>query len=215
MLRLAVITLLVFTFAVIRDSREADATAISADSADLYLSQFCADCALLTDDTSKTNLDLLRSITTTTHDFIACRYHEKIYCKNFGDNLSDETETEITKSINAQLTSEISDLKILVEYRDDYKENGGCTYFESKLRDPSRVHEECDNVEPRPNYLELFSIVTVTTVSVISLALLSGVWLLHRSFRNWQLRNIIARDQTTANLQLRKGHRRSSRPIRG
>jgi hypothetical protein len=212
MLRLAVITLLVFTFAVIRDSREADATAISAD---LYLSQFCADCALLTNDTSKTNLDLLRSITTTTPDFIACRYHEKIYCKNFGDNLSDETETEITKSINAQLTSEISGLKILVEYRDDYKENSGCTYFESKLRDPSRVHEECDNVEPRPNHLELFSILTLTTVSVISFALLSGVWLLHRSFRNWQLRNIIARDQTTANLQLRKGRRRSSRPIRG
>jgi hypothetical protein len=212
MLRLAVITLLVLSFAVILDSRGADATAISAD---VYLSQFCAGCALLTDDTSKTNLDLLRSIRTTTHDFIACRYHEKIYCKYFGDNLSDETETEITKSINAQLTSEISDLKISVEYRDEYKEGGGCTDSETKFRDPRRVHEECENVDPAPDYFEFVNVFTLTTVSMISFTLLAGVWLLHRSFRNWQLRNIIARDQTTANLQLRKGRRRSSRPIRG
>ena len=43
MLRLAVTSLLVLSFAVILDSRGADATAISAD---VYLSQFCAGCAL-------------------------------------------------------------------------------------------------------------------------------------------------------------------------
>src|SRR5271169_592263 len=189
MLRLAVTTLLALSYAVILDSRGADATAISAD---LYLSEFCAGCALLTDDTSKTDLDLLRNNETTTHDFTACRYHGTLHCKHFGDNLSDETEIEITKSINAQLASEISDLKILVKYRDEYKEGDGCTDFESKFRDPRRVHEECDNVEPAPDYFEFVSVFTLTTVSVISFTLLAGVWLLHRSFRNWQLRNIIA-----------------------
>jgi hypothetical protein len=211
MFRLAVTTLLAFSFAVTLDSLGTDATVMSAD---LYLSQFCASCALRKYDTSKADLDWLKSIGTTTHDFMACKYH-KIYCENFGDNLSDETETKITKSINAQVASEISDLNILVEYRDEYKESGGCTNFESKFRDPIRVHEECDNVEPSSDYLELFSVLTLTTVSVISFALLTGVWLLRRSFRNWQLRNIIARDKTTANLQIRKSRRRSSRPIRG
>jgi hypothetical protein len=212
MLRLAVTTLLAFSFAVILDSWGADATAISAD---LYLSQFCAGCALLTDDTSKTYLDLLRSNETTTHGFTACKYYGELYCKNFGGNLSDEAENEVTKSINAQVASEISSLKILVEYRDEYKEGDGCTDFESKFRDPKRVHEECDNVEPASDYFEFVSMFTLTTVSVISFTLLAGVWLLHRSFRNWQLRNIIARGKTTADLQIRKSRRRSSRPIKG
>src|SRR6516164_4731811 len=93
MIRFAVTTLLVLSFAVILDSRGADATAISAD---VYLSQFCAGCALLTNDTGKTDLDFLRSNETTPQDFTACRYHGKLYCKNFGDSLLDETETEIT-----------------------------------------------------------------------------------------------------------------------
>ena len=93
MIRFAVTTLLVLSFAVILDSRGADATAISAD---VYLSQFCAGCALLTNDTGKTDLDFLRSNETTPQDFTACRYHGKLYCKNFDDSLLDETETEIT-----------------------------------------------------------------------------------------------------------------------
>jgi hypothetical protein len=79
MIRLAVTTLLVLSFSVILDSRGADATAISAD---VYLSQFCAGCALLTNDASKSDLDFLRSNETTPQDFTACRYHGKLYCKN-------------------------------------------------------------------------------------------------------------------------------------
>src|SRR6516162_11833297 len=130
MIRFAVTTLLVLSFAVILDSRGADATAISAD---VYLSQFCAGCVLLTDDTGKTDLDFLRNNETTTQDFTACRYHGKLYCKNFDDNLLDETETEITKSVGAQLASAISDLKISVEYRDEYTKGDGCTDSEAKF----------------------------------------------------------------------------------
>ena len=212
MIRFAVTTLLVLSFAVILDSRGADATAISAD---VYLSQFCAGCSLLTNDTGKTDLDLLRSNETTPQDFTACRYHEKLYCKNFDDILLDETETEIAKSVSAQLASEISDLKISVEYRGEYKEGDGCTDSETKFRDPRRVHEECENVDRAPDYFEFVNVFTLTIVSIISFTLFAGVWLLYRSFHNRRLRNIIARDKTTVNLQIRKSGRRSSRPITG
>jgi len=212
MLRLPVTPFLVLSFAVILDLAGADATAISAD---VYLSQFCAGCALLIDDTSKPDLDLLRSNETTTQDFTACRYHGKLYCKNFDDNLLDETETEITKSVGAQLASAISDLKISVEYRDEYTEGDGCTDSEAKFRDPRRVHEECENVDSVPDYFEFVNVFTLTTVAIISFTLLAGVWLLHHSFRNWRLRNIIGRDKTTVNLQIRKSRRRSGRPITG
>jgi hypothetical protein len=212
MLRLPLTPLLVLSFAVILDLRRADATAISAD---VYLSQFCAGCALLTDDTSKPDLDFLRNNETTTQDFTVCRYHGKLYCKNFDDNLTDETETEITKSVSAQLASEISDLKISIEYRDEYTEGDGCTDSETKFRDPRRVHEECENVDPAPDYFEFVNMFTLTIVSMISFTFLAGVWLLHHSFRNRRLRNIIGRDKTTVNLQIRKSRRRSSRPITG
>jgi hypothetical protein len=211
MLQFAVATLLAISFAVILDLRGTDAAPISAD---LYLSQFCIGCTAPINDTVTSDLDWLISTETTTHDFTACSYYGEFYCKNFGDNLANETETEIKKSLNAQLASEISDSQILVEYLHEYKESGGCSYLESKLRDPRRVREECDNVEPSSDHFELFSLLTLTTVVMITFALLAGVWSLHRSFRNWQLRNMILRDKTTANLQIGKARRRSSGLIR-
>lgn len=197
MLHFAVTALLAFAFAMIPDLRVADATTISTD---LYLTQFCAGCAPLIDDTIKTNLNWPRSVETTIHDFTACKYHGELYCGNFGDNLSAEAEAEIIKSINPQLGSETSDLPISVEYQDKYHENSGCTYFESKLRNPKRVLDECGDVEPGSDYLEFFSTLTLTTVSVTAFALLAGVWLLRRSFRNWQLRNMILRGKTRQKL---------------
>ena len=209
MLHYAVTTLLVISFAVILDLRGADAAAISAD---LYLSQFCTGCTALVDDNVTRNLDWLISIETTTHESTACRFYEELYCKNFDDQLSNEIETEIKKSLSAQLASEISE--IATEYHPEYKEISGCGYFESKVRDPRRIREECNNVEPSSDHLELFGVLTLTTVATISFALLAGVWLLHRSFRNWQLRNMILRDKTTASLQIGRARRRSSGLIR-
>jgi hypothetical protein len=136
MLHAAVTTFLATSFAMVLDFRRADATAVSAD---LYLSQFCAAC-------TARDLDWLMSVKTTTHDFTACSYYGELYCQNFDDNLSNETETEIEISLNTQLASEIANLQILPEYRLEYKESGGCSYFESKVRDPRRVREECNDV---------------------------------------------------------------------
>ena len=189
MLHLAVGALLAFVFAITLDLRVADATAISTN---LYLSQFCAGCTALIDDTITKDLNWLMSIETTTHDFKACKYYGKLYCKNFGDNLSDEAETEITKSITAQLASEISDLKISVEFRDEYKEGDGCTDFESKFRDPRRVHEECDNVEPAPDYFEFVSVFTLTTEPLAEIRKWLGFFTLGRvqagSGKGWRLK---------------------------
>jgi hypothetical protein len=193
----AVTALLAFAFAMIPDLRVADATTISTD---LYLTQFCADCVLLIDDTIITNLNWSRSVETTIHDFTSCKYHEKLYCENFGGNLGAEAEAEIIKYINPQLGSETSDSQISAEYQDKYQENSGCTYFKSKLRDPTRVLDKCGNVESGSDYLEFFSTLTLTTVSVTAFGLLAGVWLLRRSFRNWQLRNMILRGKARQEL---------------
>jgi hypothetical protein len=48
--------------------------------------------------------------------------------------------------------------------------------------------------------LEFFSTLTLTTVSMVAFGLLAGVWLLRRSFRNWQLRNMILRGKARQEL---------------
>ena len=210
MLHFAVTTFLAISLAMVLDVRGADATAVSAD---LSLSQFCAGCAAINDTVTR-DLDWPMSIETTTHDFTGCRYYGELYCKNFDDNLSNETETEIEISLNTQLVSEIANLQIFAEYRPEYQKSGGCSYFESKVRDPRRVREECNNVEPSSDHLELLSVLTLTTILMISFVLFAGVWLLHRSFRNWQLRKMIPRDKTTARLQIVGARRRASGLIR-
>jgi hypothetical protein len=215
MLHFAVGALLAVAFAMILDLRVADATAISTD---LYLSRLCVDCASVTDNTTKTDIDRPISMEKITHNIAVDKYLGEPYWENVDEGLSAEAEAEILTFINAQLELKPSDLGILkvsVEYREENPKNNNCTYLESKLHDPSRVREECGNVEPGSDYLEFFSLLTLTTVSVISSALLAGIWLLHRSFRNRQLRNIIARGKTAANRQIGKGRRRSGAPIRG
>jgi len=201
-LRSATIALLPFAFAMILGLRVAEAITISSD---LYRSPFCIGCTLSMNPSIIPDLDGSVSTNTAANDLVAPKNYKRIYWEDFGDYLSAEIENEIISSIDPQLGSQRSDLETLIEYRDEYQEDKGCTYLESKLRDPSRVHEECSNVEPSSDYLEFFSMLTLTTVSVISFALLAGAWLLHRLFRNWQLRNIILRDKTTSNLQIRKG----------
>jgi len=150
-------------------------------------------------------------------DFETCKSNGELHCESFDDDLSAKTKAEIIKSTNPQLGSGASNLNLGVsfEYREQYQEINSCSYLESKRRDPNRVREECENVEPGSDDSELVSMLTLTTVSVISFTFLAGFWPLHRSFRNWWLRNRILRDKTSSNLQIRKGRRRSIRPIRG
>ena len=203
MFHFAATALLAFAFAMIQDLRGADATAISAD---LYFPQFCVGCTSWTDDTIKLDLDRSINIGKTTHRVALAKYYDETFLEDFGENLW--PEAEVIESINVQLGFKPSDLQlseISVEYRDENQENIGCTYLDSKLRDPSRVYEECGNDKPGSDDLESYGVLTITTVSVISFAVLASVWLLLRFFHNWHLHNMIQRDKTTANLQPRKG----------
>jgi hypothetical protein len=123
----------------------------------------------------------------------SCSDFGELDCQIFSDNLAAEAEPELIKSIDAQLRSKTSDLEISTGYRYQNQENSGCTYFETKLRDPRGVREQCEDIEPNSDHLELFGVLTLTTVSVMAFALLAGAWLLRRSFRNWHLRNMIQR----------------------
>jgi hypothetical protein len=210
MLRLAATALVAFVFALILDLQLAGTTPVSPD---LYLTQFCAGCAPLIHDALKVDIDWPIALVTIPRDFETCKSNGELNCESFDDGLSAKTEAEIIKSTNTQLGSGASNLNLGISF--EYREINSCSYLESKLRDPNRVREECENVEPGSDDSELVSMLTLTTVSVISFALVAGFWLLHRSFRNWRLRNTILRDKASSNLQIRKGRRRSIRPIRG
>jgi len=192
----AVIALPAFAFAMILGLRVADTTTLNSD---LYVAQLCVGCTSLIFDNIKRNIDRQIGIEKNTQDFNSCLDYGELYCGAFGDNFVAEAETEIVKFINAQLRSKISDSEMSAGYQSASQEKSGCTYFERALRDPKRVREECDNIEPGSEHLELFSVLTLTSVSVISFALLAGIWLLRRWFRNWQLRNMILRGKTASN----------------
>jgi len=194
MLRSAAIALVAFAFAMMPGLRLADATTIDGD---LYHAQRCAGCTSLTYDTVDGDTD--RAANTDARDLLtSCLDYGQLYCGIFGEALSTEAKAELAASVDGQLRAKISDLEILIGYRNKTEENTGCSYFATKLRDPDRVREECDDVEPVADDTESVGVLTIVTVSMASFALLAGAWLLRRFFRNRQLRNIILRDKTTS-----------------
>ena len=212
MLQFAGPALLALAFAITLELRVADATAISVD---LYLSEFCAGCAPPLDDTIKTKINGPIGIDKAASDLPVCRYHDELDCGNFGKIFMIETATEIVKLVNDHFGLEILDSTTRMEYQREHQGNSGCSYFESKLRDQSRVRAECDNIEPGSNHGELVSVLTLSTVSVVAFALLAGVWLLHRLFRNWRLRSLIPRDKRASDLQIHNGRRHPASRSRG
>jgi hypothetical protein len=212
MLHSAVTALFASAFVMTLNLSAADGTSISKD---LHLPEFCVGCTPTKSDTDKPDPDWRIVIETLTRDLLQCKSHPEIYCVNFGDYLSSEVDTDITNAINSRSTPQILTSQILVEYRYEHQENTGCAYLESKLRDPKRVREECNNVEPGSDDAELVSVLALTAVSVSSFALLAGIWLLIRSFRGRQLRTLIQRAKTTTNPQYAQRRQRSDGRIRG
>ncbi len=204
MLQFAGPALLALAFAITLELRVADATTISVD---LYVSEFCAGCTPLLDESLKTEINSPIGIDETIQSLSACKYNGEPACGNFGKIFAIETATEIVKLINNHFGSEILDLTISVEYQSEYQGSSGCSYFETKLRDQSRVRAECDNIEPGSNHGELVSVLTLAIVSVVAFALLAGVWLLHRLFRNWRLQSLIPHDKRASDLQIHNGRR--------
>jgi hypothetical protein len=212
MFRFAAAPLLAFAFAMIPGSRATDAGAISVD---LDVSQFCAGCSSLLDDTVKTDPDghpgtEPASIWKALQDILACKYHDRLDCRNIDDSYTFDVATEIVKFTNLDIESQIVHSKISLEYLDNHQANNGCSYFESKVRDPRRVAAECDSVEPGSDHPELLNVLTLVTVSVVAFALLAGIWLLHRFIRSWRLRKMMLRDKPDSGVQLRNSSRRGS-----
>jgi hypothetical protein len=204
MLQFAGPALLALAFAITLELRVADAAAISGD---LALPEFCAGCAPLLDDSLKTKINSPIVIDNKMRSLSACKYNDEPNCVNLEQIFAIETTTEIVKLMNDHLGSEILYSAARIEYQGEYQGNSGCSYFESKLRDQSRVRAECDNIESGSNHGELVSVVTLTIVSVVAFAILVGVWLLHRWFRNWRLQSLIPHDKRASDLQIHNGRR--------
>jgi hypothetical protein len=198
MLQFGSSALLALAFAITLELRVADAAAVSGD---LSLPEFCAGCAPLPDEALKTQIFLSMDINETIQSSSSCKYYDETDCGSIGQIFSIETTTEIVKSIDDHFGSEI------LEYQSEHQGNSGCGYFESKLRDQSRVQAECDNIEPASGHGDLVGVVTLTTVSVGAFALLAGVLLLHRLFRNWRLQSLIQRDKSSSSLQIHNSRR--------
>ena len=204
MLQFAGPALLALAFAITLELRVADAAAVSGD---FSLPEFCASRAPLLDHSLKKEINSPMGIDEIIKSLPACEYHDEPDCGNFEQIFSIETASEIMKIIDDDLGSKVLASMSSVEYHGDHQENSGCSYFESKLRDQSRVRVECDNIEPTSGHGDLVSVVTLTTVSVGAFALLAGVWLVHRLFRNWRLRSLIPPDKRASDVQVHHGRR--------
>jgi len=212
MFRFAAAALLAFAFAMTPGSRATDAGAISVD---LDVSQFCAGCLPLLDDTVKTDFDghpgtKLISIGKAIQDISACKYKNQLDCQKLDDDYMLEAATEIVKLTTPYFEPQILYSEISLEYQGNHQTNNGCSYFDSKVRDPRRVAAECDNVESGPDHPELLNVLTLVTVSVVAFALFAGIWVLHRWIRNWRLRKMMLLDKPNSGLQLRSSSRRES-----
>ena len=196
--------LLALAFAITLELRVADAAAVSGD---LSLPEFCAGCAPLLDNSLKTEINSGICIDDKKQSLFWYEYYDEPDCGNFDQLFVAETTTAILKLINDHIGSETLPSTIPIEYQGEYQGNSGCSYFETKLRDQSRVRAECDNIEPGSNHGELVSVLTLTIVSVVAFALLAGVWLLHRLFRNWRLQSLIPHDKRASDLQIHNGRR--------
>ena len=195
MLQLVSLALLALASAMTLELRAADAAAVAGD---LTLPEFCANCASPLDDFLKTRIKApLQSLS-------SCQYNDEIDCGSFEEIFAIEIPTEIVKSIDDHRLSE------LLVSQDNHQENVGCSYFESRLRDQSRVRAECNNIEPVSGHRDLASVVTLTTVTVGAFALLAGVWLLHRLLRNWRLRSLIPQNKRASDLPVHHGRRHSA-----
>ena len=204
MLQFAGPALLALAFAIILELGVADAAAVSGD---LLFPEFCAGCAPLLDDSLKTEINSPIVIDDKIRSLSECEYNDGLDCGNTEHISTIETTTEIVELMNDHLGSEILESITPIEYEDQYQGNSGCSYFESKLRDQSRVRAECDNIEAGSNHGELVSVVTLTIVSALAFAILAGVWLLHRLFRNWRLQSLIPHDKRASDLHIHNGRR--------
>jgi hypothetical protein len=204
MLRFARPALLALAFAITLELRVVDAAAVSGD---LSLPEFCAGCAPILDGSLKTEINSATGIDDKIQSLAGCEGYDEPDCENFEQIFATETTTAILKLINDHIGSETLTSTIPIEYQGEYQGNSGCSYFETKLRDQNRVRAECDNIEPGSNHGELVSVLTLTIVSVVAFALLAGVWLLHRFFRNWWLQSLIPHDKRASDLQIHNGRR--------
>jgi len=204
MLQFAGPALLALAFAIILELGVADAGAVSGD---LLFPEFCAGCAPLLDDSLKTEINSPIVIDDKIKSLSECKYNDGLDCGNTEHISTIETTTEIVELMNDHLGSEILESITPIEYQSQYQGNSGCSYFESKLRDQSRVRAECDNIEAGSNHGELVSVVTLTIVSALAFAILAGVWLLHRLFRNWRLQSLIPHDKRASDLHIHNGRR--------
>jgi len=204
MLQSAGPALLALAFAIILEFGVADAPAVSGD---LLVPEFCAGCTPLLDDSLKTEINSPIVVNDEIRSVLECKYNDEFDCGNTEHISTIETTTEIVELMNDHLGSEILESITPIEYQGQYQGNSGCSYFESKLRDQSRVRAECDNIEAGSNHGELVSVVTLTIVSALAFAILAGVWLLHRLFRNWRLQSLIPHDKRASDLHIHNGRR--------
>jgi hypothetical protein len=150
------------------------------------------------EDTNKADLDLSISIDETTHDFSTCKYHDQANCENLDENST--IESQIAQFVGDIYKLKFHIKKILVEHQAEQHGSDKCSYFEGTIRDQRRVSAGCGTVQPISHYGELASVLTLITISVVAFAVPAGLWLVHRSFRYWQLRSLISRYKTAFNL---------------
>ena len=86
---------------------------------------------------------------------------------------------------NNKVEAKAFDLMMQTQDWDDTRGLRSCTNLGGQARSPG---EDCSNVEAGSDYTEAISVLTVAIIAMLALAVIPFAWVMHRSYRTWQLR---------------------------
>jgi hypothetical protein len=128
----------------------------------------------------------------------ACEDRISVDCANWegngrrGDPLQTDRYDDTALASDHYLDLNAFDVSIQIRDSDISKGTRNCIYVEGEDRSPKRGDADCRNVEPGSDYTDTVSVLTITLITVLTLAAITFTWVMHRSYRISRLRKYSA-----------------------
>ncbi len=88
-------------------------------------------------------------------------------------------------STGNKVESKAFDVMIQIREWDGSRVTRSCTDLGGEAHSPG---EDCGNVEAGSDYTETISVLAVAIIAMLALAVIPCAWVMHRSYRTWQVR---------------------------
>jgi hypothetical protein len=124
----------------------------------------------------------------------ACEDRISVDCANWEGNgrrggpLQTDRYDDTALASDHYLDLNAFDVSIQIRDLDISKGTRNCIYVEGEDRSPKRGDADCRNVEPGSDYTDTVSVLTITLITVLTLAAITFTWVMHRSYRISRLR---------------------------